>query len=197
MSRQKTKKEATRELIISEALRLFKSLGYEKTTIDQIVENVNLAKGTFYYHFKSKEELLSAIMKTGANDFSETLKTEIASGISPLVILEKVVYGLCEWVETNPDALKVLLEQRFSSFLDESKNTADNGSFRTLTSSLLAVAQKENLIISDIAPMELAQMLGMMLLQAQIAYLYSNKTINIKEKFQNVLKVFIKGIKVN
>lgn len=43
------------------ALELFLAAGYEKTTVQDIVKKVNVAQGTFYYYFPSKEAILEAI----------------------------------------------------------------------------------------------------------------------------------------
>ena len=40
----------------------FNEKGFEKTPIDDIVQRVGVAKGLFYYYFKSREELLAAIV---------------------------------------------------------------------------------------------------------------------------------------
>jgi AcrR family transcriptional regulator len=48
--------------ILAAAGRLFTSKGYEKTTINDILEMVGIGKGTFYHYFSSKEELLDAIV---------------------------------------------------------------------------------------------------------------------------------------
>lgn len=41
---------------------LFNEKGFEKTSIDDIVERMGVAKGLFYYYFNSKEELLTILM---------------------------------------------------------------------------------------------------------------------------------------
>lgn len=41
---------------------LFTTKGYNETTVIDILEAVSIAKGTFYYYFKSKEEVLDAIL---------------------------------------------------------------------------------------------------------------------------------------
>lgn len=51
---EKTNKKA---LIIEVASKLFFEQGYHVTGIKQIIEAADIAKGTFYSHFKSKEEL--------------------------------------------------------------------------------------------------------------------------------------------
>ena len=51
-----------RNEILEAAERLFNIKGYEKCTVNDILKEVNIAKGTFYYYFKSKEEVMDAIV---------------------------------------------------------------------------------------------------------------------------------------
>lgn len=46
--------------IIQAAIALFNDKGYDKTTVDDIAESAGIAKGSFYLHFKSKQEVLDA-----------------------------------------------------------------------------------------------------------------------------------------
>ena len=48
--------------ILKIAGTLFQSQGYALTSVDEIVRQADIAKGTFYYYFKSKEEVLEAII---------------------------------------------------------------------------------------------------------------------------------------
>lgn len=48
--------------ILDAASKLFATKGYEKCTINDILKEVNIAKGTFYYYFKSKEEVMDEIV---------------------------------------------------------------------------------------------------------------------------------------
>ena len=52
------KKDETRRSILASAQSLFKQKGYEATSVDEIVQAADLVKGTFYYHFDSKEQVL-------------------------------------------------------------------------------------------------------------------------------------------
>ncbi len=58
-----TKAASDRRLeFINAAEALFNEKGFENTSIDDIVARVGVAKGLFYYYFKSREELLGAIV---------------------------------------------------------------------------------------------------------------------------------------
>lgn len=48
--------------ILDAAEKLFIMKGYSKCTINDILKEVSIAKGTFYYYFKSKEEVMDAIV---------------------------------------------------------------------------------------------------------------------------------------
>lgn len=54
--------EERRNEILDTAERLFYTKGYMKTTINDILKEIQIAKGTFYYYFKSKEEVMHAII---------------------------------------------------------------------------------------------------------------------------------------
>ena len=49
--------------LIDAATRLFNERGYEQTAVSDIVREVEVAQGTFYYYFSSKEEILEAVIE--------------------------------------------------------------------------------------------------------------------------------------
>lgn len=51
-----------RNEILDEAAKLFATKGYDRSTVKDILNAVGIAKGTFYYYFKSKEEVADAII---------------------------------------------------------------------------------------------------------------------------------------
>ena len=58
-----TKDPEVRKLeLIETALELFRENGCEQTSVSDIVKKVGVAQGTFYYYFKSKDEILSAVI---------------------------------------------------------------------------------------------------------------------------------------
>jgi TetR/AcrR family transcriptional repressor of nem operon len=56
------RKSVSRDKIISESLKLFSLKGYNNTSINDILSAVKMSKGGFYNHFKSKEELFTAVL---------------------------------------------------------------------------------------------------------------------------------------
>ena len=54
--------EARKKEILDVAEELFTAKGYDNTSTTDILEIVGIARGTLYYHFKSKEEILDALI---------------------------------------------------------------------------------------------------------------------------------------
>ena len=70
--------EVRRQEILMVARELFVTKGYEQTSVNDILKIVDIAKGTFYYYFASKEEVLAAIIldivEEGAKRAEQILK---------------------------------------------------------------------------------------------------------------------------
>lgn len=54
--------EERKKEILDVAEELFTTKGYAETTINDILQKIGIAKGTFYYYFKSKEDVMDAIV---------------------------------------------------------------------------------------------------------------------------------------
>lgn len=84
--RERTK-AANRQAILDAARRVFAQLGYEATTVRDIIRGTELASGTFYNYFKSKEEIAEALQDDGARRFRPRLRAAVtqAEGLEDFV----------------------------------------------------------------------------------------------------------------
>jgi TetR/AcrR family transcriptional regulator, transcriptional repressor for nem operon len=57
------KSAATRQAILQKAFELIYEKGYQGTSIDDIISNLEVTKGAFFYHFKNKEEMALAMIR--------------------------------------------------------------------------------------------------------------------------------------
>ncbi|MDW3212373.1 MAG: TetR/AcrR family transcriptional regulator [Ilumatobacteraceae bacterium] len=63
--------EPARSRIMDEAANLFLQRGYEGTSLRQLAEVVGMKAGSLYYHFSSKDQLLTAILERGLDVMHE------------------------------------------------------------------------------------------------------------------------------
>ncbi|GAA3410721.1 TetR/AcrR family transcriptional regulator [Paenibacillus hodogayensis] len=62
MKRVNKKPEIRRNEIIETSLELFREQGYDQTAVSDIVKKLGIAQGTFFYHFKTKNDIMIAIV---------------------------------------------------------------------------------------------------------------------------------------
>jgi AcrR family transcriptional regulator len=74
LKRKEKEKEQRRNLIVDAAQTLFFSKRYDEITIEEIAKKSQLAKGTLYTYFKSKEALYSAVALKGARIMNAMFK---------------------------------------------------------------------------------------------------------------------------
>lgn len=78
-----------RNEILDAAEKLFSIKGYEKCSVNNILSEVGIAKGTFYYYFKSKEEVLDSVVSRVNEIILE--RAEIIASSLELSPVEKII----------------------------------------------------------------------------------------------------------
>jgi AcrR family transcriptional regulator len=76
--------EERKKEILDAAEKLFAERGYEAATVNDILDAVKIAKGTFYYYFKSKEEVLDALIDRRISEGVGKAQEIIASPLPPV-----------------------------------------------------------------------------------------------------------------
>lgn len=74
---------ATREKIVTSADRLFYERGFEATSFADVAEAVGISRGNFYYHFKTKDQILDAVIERRIKDRHDMLDTWVDDGQTP------------------------------------------------------------------------------------------------------------------
>lgn len=74
---------ATRDQIVDAADQLFYQHGYEHTSFKHIAEKVNISRGNFYYHFKTKDDILTAVIQRRLANTRRMLAQWEAKGATP------------------------------------------------------------------------------------------------------------------
>lgn len=73
MTRVTKDPEERKQEIMMAAFQLFAAKGFEETAVSDIVKKVGVAQGLFYYYFKSKEEVLEAVLEHYAGELVQKI----------------------------------------------------------------------------------------------------------------------------
>jgi AcrR family transcriptional regulator len=79
------------DLILETARKRFALYGFDKTTMREIADDLNMSKGSLYYYFPDKENLYRAIIYKEHELFIRMIQTELATTSDPAVALRKVI----------------------------------------------------------------------------------------------------------
>ena len=109
------KGKRTRELIIEAAIKVIAEVGRDKASILEITKVANVGNGTFYYHFKNKDEILAAIGETVTKNMVDSYDIDWESAKEdPAILIAKSTKGMllkCSedpvWAEVIIDALSL------------------------------------------------------------------------------------------
>ncbi|MBQ9328153.1 MAG: TetR/AcrR family transcriptional regulator [Solobacterium sp.] len=69
--------EQRRREFVDAAEKLFKENGIVDTTVNSIVKELDVAKGLFYYYFKSKDDVIDAISEKYNKDFRQAIQRSL------------------------------------------------------------------------------------------------------------------------
>ena len=97
-------RRAPAERLLDAAVDAFSRRGYGDVNVDDICKAARIAKGSFYRHYRSKEELFFAAAEAAANEVAESFGRAMAGGPVPL--------------ERAPEVLAPLIERRVPVFMD-------------------------------------------------------------------------------
>jgi AcrR family transcriptional regulator len=116
-----------RERIIGAAWKLFREKGFAETTINDIINEAGISKGTFYYYFRSKDDLLDTLSEILDHEY------ERLNGIEPqdMSCFDKLMwlnYEVHSFMEKNIDYRLLsylysaqIIKEDFSSLLNRNR----------------------------------------------------------------------------
>jgi AcrR family transcriptional regulator len=113
MARVSKEPEKRRQELIDAAQRLFMAKGYDKTAVSDIVKELNVAQGTFYYHFKSKTEILEEVVKKSILSLVDEIRLIAEAGdIDPVAKLNRFFGAVVRFGSLNVELVNFIHQQR-------------------------------------------------------------------------------------
>lgn len=199
MSLRERKKSSREERIMKEAFRLFKEKGYASTSMQQIAIGADLAVGTLYNYFKSKDELFIAMLKTELEDMLEPQHVNFEQYKED--ISEILVLSISNFLEITVHYDKAIWRDFYSAVMSQNY-TFDSNVFsldRMLIESLqftVSHLQEHGLISKDLNCENIAfTLMGSVLFVFNLYMFIPEMGINeLKDQIKTQFKIIEKGI---
>lgn len=114
--------EERRQQIMDAALVCFARRGYHKTTMDDIVVESGLSKGTLYWYFKNKDDLFFSLVKSFFVDMRQDMDGILEQYTSATDRLRAIAQELVRFFQGAEDFFNVFFEFWMQSTLSEELN---------------------------------------------------------------------------
>lgn len=98
-----------RQGLLDAAEKLFCQQGYEKTSVQDILDVTGMSKGGFYHHFASKDEVMTALCARRCERAAAFTSEALNAVVSPLERINAVLYGYMPLRRGEADFAAMLL----------------------------------------------------------------------------------------
>ncbi|MBT2757494.1 TetR/AcrR family transcriptional regulator [Mesobacillus foraminis] len=106
---------AKKQLIMEKALELFAEQGFEATSVQQITDHCGISKGAFYLSFKSKDELILALIDHFMMQITSDIDYIVKNTASNEKLLYAFYYKIFENFNDHSDFAKILINEQTQS----------------------------------------------------------------------------------
>ncbi len=119
---RKSVKNERIEEIYSSALKVFAEKGFNKATLDEIAEMVDITKPALYFYFKSKDDLFFSLIKSRFLKLNEVLDNVFEQNIDSMQKLKNYIDTFLGFFKTNKNFFTILMNMPDFNFQFKNKN---------------------------------------------------------------------------
>ena len=196
VGRMERKKEETRQNIIRLAMEMFRKQGVDGTTMEQIAEEADIAKGTLYNYFPVKEAIISDYIQQsfqskkidrlqGLRDLSDT-RTRVI----------QVICQLMNGVQAQPEIFEKYMIYRIKNMISLRRVDAASGSgMSQLAIEIIRLGQEEGEIRSDLPLEIMVALFEFVFVEVTQEFYIDPERFNQSEVIEQCVDLFINGVK--
>jgi TetR/AcrR family fatty acid metabolism transcriptional regulator len=190
--------EQRKQQIINAAMRVFSRLGLHEARMDDIVEESGLSKGTIYWYFDSKDDIVIAILENLFSD--EFIKLDLSSDPDRRAsdMIDDYLSSMLQDVKKMLTMLPLTYEFYSLAFRNERIRSILSKYFEEYMKKMVPVIQKgiddgefQPLDATDVAVTLGATYEGLLLM-----WMYDPSIIDLDHHYEAAIQLIIKGLKV-
>jgi AcrR family transcriptional regulator len=182
ISRRERKKQETYDRLFNSAMNLFHAQGYEHTSVEQITQQADVGKGTFYNYFESKE---AVVLEFSKRKYQSMIVSGREAGYTLRERLENVLREWAQFMVTEQEMAWVAIRNREQAELDKGLHYGIIG--------ILSHGQRLGEISKRFDPVFLAESIEGMVLQ-HFLHWFVTREGNLEEDMKEVLSLFFEGL---
>ncbi len=198
VSRTERKKEETRKKIITVAMDLFNSQGFDQTTVEQIAEEADVNKGTIYNHFPAKEAIICEFVQRIIKEQGPEALKQVMRLPDTRSRLVSVLYKALEWfhIKSDTDIFEKYATYRtqkvFQVFRD--LDMSESSGFRDVLEPIIKLGIEAGEIRRDINSMIISAHLETMYSNWGVLWVANPELFPVDEGINMIMDLFLSGV---
>ncbi len=167
---------------------LFNERGYDATTVKDITDAVDVAKGTFFNYFDTKEAILPAIAASRLEQLKAALTPEQGAPASPTARIKLALRLVAE----DPLCEKQLAHQLFAAMVYR-REVGPGHALRDLLVEQVQQAQAVGEIRQELDPLYLAGLIRSLFFQRMAMWHYGHRPASLPELIDGAVDLLLEG----
>jgi AcrR family transcriptional regulator len=183
-----------RAKILVAARTVFETKGFLDARVADIVAEANVAQGTFYTYFDSKEAVFKEVAQAVIETMMDNLHTDRVLDVDPV---ERIRLAMWRFVDAfKPNAVMIGLIEQVGTFTSEMRRLrlALRESFVDRTARGIQRMQSDGIADPDVDPVLFAEVLGAMVDQTCYIWFFLGKEFDAQETVEALTLVWARGI---
>ena len=181
-------------MLVRIAIDCFALHGYQGTTIDMIAKAAGVTKGSLYYHFRDKEDLLFQAVRDRVADFERRVATAVGPVEDPPRALRQILDS-CLYVATRNNHRRFLLTlmdeaiDSYAELADEFRQMMKR--FRGFVARIVRAGQERGLFRFDVEPAAAAKVFIAGIMGSEIQHYQDSAEVDLEEIVGNLMEGFL------
>ncbi len=193
-SRIERKMERTRKRIIEAAIDLFDKHGIDDTTMEQISEEADVARGTLYNYFSSKEAIISDYINLTFEKKKPIRFQELEEMPDTRTRMIYILNQLISGIQNKKDLFEKYLVYRMQNMVSFQKNESDKTGFNLLAYKIIELGQTNGEIRSDIPIYILQDLFVFAFIEATKPLYIEPENFDLGESIKLCTDLFMNGV---
>jgi AcrR family transcriptional regulator len=191
--RRERTRAATRSQIIEAAKSLFEEKPYDDVTIDDITDRADVAKGTFYLHFRTKEHVTTAVYDDLVRPVGEEILRTFSDRLSTRELLISLFEAASAPAISNPRLAQVSLSEGMSQMYTDPQPD-DDDVFRNIIIKIVAQGRQSGELRLDWTIPELSVIIGTVFATALWMWFVHPSDDSLSDRIQRSVATCLEGI---
>lgn len=197
-TRHDRRKAETKAKILKVAVDLFLAQGYEKTTVEQITARADVAKGTFFNHFPTKEAVLYYLGEMRVEMLQEKLSKEVSNLQNSKEKIRRVFQILSEENEHNREMTVLITREMFSmQLLSRNEEKESQRILKDVLALILIEGQQSGEFRLNFQPEQAANLMVSSYFYTLFQWLENETNQSLGKELADRLDIILAGVSIN